>query len=107
MVTHLVRDDIRACKIAGGMKAGFHLVEKTQIEIDPLIAGTIERSHGVGRRPAGSGHSAVEQVELGLNVSSIVGLEVLTPDILRAAQDRSHEAMRFVSFRGRFLSAFY
>ena len=46
VVPDLVRDDVGLGEVAGRAEAPIQLVEELEIEIDLLIAGTVERAHG-------------------------------------------------------------
>ena len=81
MVADFVRDDVGLGEIAGNAEAAFQLVEETQVEIDFLVFGTIERSDGGAGKTAGRLHRAVEQHEFGISILAAHAAELFVPDI--------------------------
>src|SRR5581483_602988 len=102
VMADFVRDHVRTCEVAAGMKARVHLVEEIEIEIDAMIGGTVERAHGFRGGAAARARLAMEQQELRLFVLLTLGLEVGAPDVFGAAEDRTHEThLRIVGVERR------
>ena len=64
MVPDLVRDDIGLGKVAGRAESLGHFVKEGKIQIDLLIAGTVERAHGGRGGAAGGSYCAGEEDHL-------------------------------------------
>src|SRR5262245_3422776 len=93
MMANLVGDDIGLGKIAGRAEARFHVLIKTQIDIDLLIERTIEGAHGRLRHAAGRLNIAREQNQIRLLVLPTHLPEDLVPDPLSRAEHPCNEVL--------------
>src|SRR5882672_9147797 len=89
MVSHFMRNDVGARKISGRAKFGGQLPVKRQVDVNLLVARTIERSGRSAGQTAGRGYPAAEQHELGGNVGLSQVAEVGAPHVLSLAEYRS------------------
>jgi hypothetical protein len=87
MVPHLVRDDVRLCKIAGCAQPLLQIPEEPQIEIQLLVRGTVEGAHGRLRRAASRLHGAGEEHEPGFAIAAALLPEDAVPGVLGVGQD--------------------
>ena len=69
---HFMRDDVGFGEFAGRAEAILQLAEKAEIEVDLLVAGTVERSSGGFRRAAGGIDDIVEKDQLGVPIIGAV-----------------------------------
>ena len=101
----LVRDHVGAGKLAGfaaaSSKAPLQVLEERRIEIDLLVARTIERPHRALRSSASRARRAREHHELGRAIGLAVLGEQVLPLHLGAAEHAAHEARRLVVDRRR------
>ena len=91
MVTHFVRHDIGLGKLARCAQLVAQRLVKAQVDIDLLVAGAIERTHGGLTRAAGRGGCTPKQHQLGLLVLGSTLLEHIFPDIFRVGQYGGHK----------------
>ena len=96
-MSDFVRNDVGARKIAGRAEALRQLVEKSEVEVDVLVAGTIERSRRRAREAAGGLDLTTKQNQLRRLIAAAGLLEDFTPYILGIAEDRSHEILLLVA----------
>src|SRR5512140_787922 len=95
----LVRHDIVLCEIPRRLEALLqHLVE-TQIDVDGLVLGTVERSGGRLSEAAGRLRSAAEHHQLGRSVLGAPLAEDLGPCVLGAGEHGRHEAGARIGLR--------
>ena len=88
MVAHLMGDDIRIGEVAVGPELLPHGGEETQVDIQFLIAGAVERAHGGLSRAAGGGGGAGIQDQGRRPVCADAGLpEIGAPDVLGGGED--------------------
>ena len=91
MVSHFVRDDVGARKVARARRIRGELPVKRQIDVDLLIARAVERSGGGAGETAGGAHLSAEQHQLGRNIGLAHVLEIGAPDILGLAENGADE----------------
>src|SRR6267154_2652809 len=92
MMPEFVGDYIGLGELAGGAEAAIQLIEKTQIDVDPFVFGTIERPGGRARSAASGLRGVTEQDELGVAIvfAGLVGKK-LRPCFLRVVERKGHE----------------
>src|SRR5258708_29519201 len=92
MMPEFVGDDIGLRELAGGAEAAIQLIEKTEIDVDPFVFGTIERTGGGARSAASGLRGVAEQDELGVAIgfAGLVGKK-LRPGFLRVIERKGHE----------------
>src|SRR6267154_5637281 len=92
MMPEFVGDDIGLRELAGGAKAAIQLIEKTEIDVDPFVFGTIERPGGGARSAASGLRGVTKQDELGVAIgfAGLVGKK-LRPCFLRVIERKGHE----------------
>ena len=100
VVADLVRDDVGLRKLARSTHAAQRVVE-TQVDVDLLVAGAVERPHGRLPGTAGRGRGAAEQHQLGRVVGAAVALENVGPHHLGVAQDGRDKSRLLVGGRWR------
>src|SRR5580700_6842176 len=88
VVPDLMGEDIGLREFPRGSKAPLQLIVKTQIDVDPFVAGTIEGAGGRFRATACRLRVVAKQYELCMVVLA-AGLlrEDLRPGVLRVVQD--------------------
>src|ERR1051325_81413 len=82
VMTDLVGDHVRLREVAGRAEPIAELAEEVEVEIDALVAGTIERTDGRFRHPARGAHRAGEEHELRLAVFAVHAREDVLPGLL-------------------------
>jgi hypothetical protein len=96
VMAYLVCDNVRLCEIATRAEASMQLIEKSEIEIDLPVGGTIERSRcGLPSSACGRCDVAIEH-SLGSLILEPFLPEDLGPRILRVLH---HEAGEFGQLR--------
>ncbi|MNN26592.1 hypothetical protein D3C81_1401000 [compost metagenome] len=101
MVADFVGDHVGLGEVAGGGEFLLHLAEEGEVEIDPMVAGAVERADRRGGEAAGRVHPAVEQDQLRLFVLDLAGGEDFAPGVLGIAEDRPDEFHLRVAAGGR------
>ena len=89
----LVRNHVGPREIAGGMQLVLQLLEERHVEIDLLVARTVERPDRGGGATACGIHATAEQVEFGVDVGHAFCLENRPPGLLGRMQDRADEIL--------------
>ncbi len=91
MVPDLMGDDVSLGKITGGSVAHFEVIEKGQVNIQLLIAGTVERSHCGTGITAGGIYTPCKQHQCGFPVVASQLPKDRVPGIFGIAQHHRHE----------------
>ena len=84
VMTHFMRYDVGECEVAAGAELACHLVVEREVEVDLLVARTIERPRCTLRDAAIGLHDAGEQHERGFLVCLAGGFENFRPDVAQA-----------------------
>ena len=86
MVAHFVRDDVGAREIPGRAEFRGQLPVEGQVDVNLLIARTVEWSGGRAGETARGGHLPAEQHQLGRDVGLAHVSEIGAPDVLGLAR---------------------
>ena len=101
MVADLVRQHIGLRKVALGAELARQLVIEAQVDIDLLVARTVERPGGGAGKAAGRADLAVEQDQRRLRIFLAHCLENAGPCVLGLGQDNFHKSRHFIILRAR------
>ncbi len=101
MVAHLVGDHVGLGEIARGAEARLQVAEEREVDVELLVAGTVEGAHGRLPHAAGRAHLPVIENQRRGAVLAVRLLEDLAPDVLGAAENLGDELPHLV--RGRAL----
>ena len=91
MMSDLVGDDVSLRELAWRAKTRRKLVEEAEVEIDPLVGWTVERSHGGLADAAVGPRGVAEKHQLRLAIDAAYIAEDIGPDGLGALQHARHE----------------
>ena len=91
VVADLVRDHVGLREIARRVEAALQVVEEREVDVEPLVIGTIERSHRRLADPAPGSRAAGVEHEPGRAVARARRLEDIAPHVLGAAEDLRDE----------------
>src|SRR5688572_13059361 len=86
-----MREHVRLGEVARSLEAGSQLVIEREVDIDLLVARTVERADGGARGSAGGLHLTAEQHEFGRNVLGAMLLEEGGPGVFGVAEHRCDE----------------
>jgi hypothetical protein len=97
VMADLVRDHVGLREVARRAEAPLELVVEAQVDVDPLVGRTVERTDGRGVRAARGLYGAGEQREPRLRVlAPELGAEHVAPHRLGAEEHRPHELAALV-----------
>src|SRR6185295_19237241 len=94
MVTDLVRDDVSAREVSGGLKAVGEFLEERKVEIDLAVARTIERSHCRLGEAAGRIDGAGIEDKFRVLVSRAERSKLFGPGILGVGEHHGNEILQ-------------
>jgi hypothetical protein len=84
------------CKIPGSPEAVFQFPIKREVDVDLLIARTIEGSNGSSGETATGPNLIREENQLRFNIALAGTPEYLRPDVLGIAQDNSNKLLQLL-----------
>ncbi len=96
VMADLMGEDIGLGEVALHLEAVLQLLIEAEVDINFLVVGAIEGTHGRHPRPAGRAHRAAEQDELGIAVILAILLEDVLPNVLGVGEDDGHELLEIV-----------
>jgi len=96
VVTDLVRDDVGLREVARSAEAPLQIAEEREVEVELLVAGTVERPHRGLAHAARRAHLPVVQHECRCSIARPRSCEQIAPHILGAAQHLGHELPQLI-----------
>jgi hypothetical protein len=87
VVTDFVRDHVGLREVARRAQARLHRFVESEVDVDLLVAGTVERPHGRLAGAASGRRGAAKQHQPGLAVRAALGLELRAPHVLGVRED--------------------
>lgn len=91
MVADLMGDHVGLREFARGPESLLQFIKETEIEVDLLVTGTVERTGGRIGPAAGRLNRVAEKHQLGMAVGSARGREQFFPGVLHVVNDERDE----------------
>src|SRR5688572_5543720 len=99
MMTNLMRNHIRLRKVSGRVKPSPQFFIERQIDVDLLIARTVERTNSGARHSTRRLHAIRKQDQRRLAILTSILLEQVVPNVLRFSKDHRYVLLQLILFR--------